>query len=132
MKLESAKCPDCGMQLHFDDDNQDYCFCSHCGTQVYRTEDYSTKNITKTIIRDEAKLVRANNETLKLQLEREAEERKLKKLKLMLKVSAVVFAILLILGVIIYFAFDGMILSIYVEVIVFVALIAFFARQSRD
>ena len=38
MKLESITCPKCGAPLHFDSETQEYCFCSHCGTQVYKED----------------------------------------------------------------------------------------------
>lgn len=38
MALESMKCPNCGAPLHFDNENQEYCFCSSCGTQVYKED----------------------------------------------------------------------------------------------
>lgn len=34
--LESMKCPECDAQLYFSDD-QDFCYCSHCGTQVFKS-----------------------------------------------------------------------------------------------
>ena len=37
MELKGMVCPQCGSELHFEE-NQDYCFCSHCGTQVYKND----------------------------------------------------------------------------------------------
>lgn len=37
MKLEGMNCPNCGSPLNFTED-QDFCFCSHCGTQVYKDD----------------------------------------------------------------------------------------------
>ena len=37
MSLESMVCPKCGAPLNFTED-QEYCFCSHCGTQVYKED----------------------------------------------------------------------------------------------
>ena len=42
--LEAMNCPKCGAPLHFDNDTQEICFCSHCGTQVKR--DLNNKTIT--------------------------------------------------------------------------------------
>ncbi len=52
MGLETMSCPKCGAPLHFDDPAQEYCFCSHCGTQVYKTDE-NKKTVT---IRDEGKI----------------------------------------------------------------------------
>ena len=38
MKLKGMVCPQCGSQLHFDNPEQEFCFCSHCGTQVFRDD----------------------------------------------------------------------------------------------
>lgn len=35
-KIEKMVCPGCGAPLHFDDPEQEYCYCSHCGIQVYK------------------------------------------------------------------------------------------------
>ena len=37
MKLQGLNCPSCGSPLNFTED-QDFCFCSHCGTQVYKDD----------------------------------------------------------------------------------------------
>ena len=44
MSLESMKCPSCGGQVYFDED-QEFAFCSHCGTQVYREDTHFDKKI---------------------------------------------------------------------------------------
>ena len=51
--LEAMNCPKCGAPLKFDNDAQEICFCSHCGTQVKR--DLNNKTITIHKI-DEAKI----------------------------------------------------------------------------
>lgn len=43
-KLEVIKCPDCGSPLSFTED-QEYCFCSHCGSQVYKEDVHYDKNM---------------------------------------------------------------------------------------
>lgn len=43
-KLQTIKCPDCGSPLSFTDD-QEYCFCSHCGSQVYKEDVHYDKNM---------------------------------------------------------------------------------------
>ena len=53
-KLESIKCPDCGAPLNFTDE-QEYCFCSHCGAQIYKEDVHYDK-------RHELKLKKLENE----------------------------------------------------------------------
>ena len=43
-KLQTIKCPDCGSPLSFTED-QEYCFCSHCGSQVYKEDVHYDKNM---------------------------------------------------------------------------------------
>ena len=43
-KLQTIKCPDCGSPLSFSED-QEYCFCSHCGSQVYKEDVHYDKNM---------------------------------------------------------------------------------------
>ena len=45
MSLESLNCPKCGAPLHFDNPEQEYCFCSHCGQQVYKQDVHFDKRI---------------------------------------------------------------------------------------
>lgn len=45
MSLESLNCPKCGAPLHFDNPEQEYCFCSHCGQQVYKQDIHFDKRI---------------------------------------------------------------------------------------
>ncbi|ADL36470.1 hypothetical protein bpr_IV105 (plasmid) [Butyrivibrio proteoclasticus B316] len=49
MEMTTNKCPNCGAVLHFEG-NGDTCFCSHCGTQVFR--DSNNKTITIRTIDD--------------------------------------------------------------------------------
>ncbi len=52
-ELDAMKCPECGAQINFQED-QEFCYCSYCGTQVYRTN----KNEKRIIIHkiDDAKI----------------------------------------------------------------------------
>jgi hypothetical protein len=43
--LETMNCPRCGAPLHFDNEEQEYCFCSHCGIQVYKEDKHFDKKI---------------------------------------------------------------------------------------
>ena len=56
MKLEGMVCPKCRSPLSFTDD-KDYCFCSYCGTQVYKSADF-TQNYTYRKV-DEARIKEA-------------------------------------------------------------------------
>lgn len=42
--LESMICPQCGGQVYFDED-QEFAYCSHCGTQVHREDAHFDKKI---------------------------------------------------------------------------------------
>lgn len=53
-KVETIKCPECGAPLHFESE-QEYCFCSHCGHQVYKEDVHYDKNM-------ELKLKKLENE----------------------------------------------------------------------
>lgn len=53
MELKGMTCPKCGATLNFTED-RDFCFCSHCGTQVYK-EDKNNPTITYQEI-DQAKI----------------------------------------------------------------------------
>lgn len=43
-KVESLKCPECGAPLNFEKE-QEYCFCSHCGHQVYKEDVHYDRNM---------------------------------------------------------------------------------------
>ena len=43
-KLEVIKCPDCGSPLSFTED-QEFCYCSHCGSQIYKEDVHYDKNM---------------------------------------------------------------------------------------
>jgi ribosomal protein S27E len=74
-KLESMKCPDCGSQLHFDDE-QDFCYCSHCGAQVFKDSKNNVK-IEKTVIhRNEARIIEAENRIKELEFKEREQKRK--------------------------------------------------------
>jgi hypothetical protein len=53
MKLQTMICPKCSGQLYFEDD-QDTCFCSNCGTQVFKSDKGKRTYTYRTI--DEAKI----------------------------------------------------------------------------
>ena len=38
MKLDAMACPKCGAPLSFTED-QDFCYCSHCGMQVFKEDE---------------------------------------------------------------------------------------------
>lgn len=54
-KIESLKCPECGGPLNFTDD-QEFCYCSHCGHQVYKEDVHFDKRM-------EYKMAEMENET---------------------------------------------------------------------
>lgn len=37
MELKGMNCPKCGSPLNFSEDRE-FCYCSHCGTQVYKED----------------------------------------------------------------------------------------------
>ncbi len=43
-KLQAIKCPDCGSPLSFTDD-QEFCYCSHCGSQIYKEDVHYDKKM---------------------------------------------------------------------------------------
>lgn len=43
-KLQTIKCPDCGSPLSFSEE-QEFCYCSHCGSQVYKEDVHYDKNM---------------------------------------------------------------------------------------
>ncbi len=53
MELQTMICPKCNGQLYFES-GQDTCFCSHCGTQVFRNDSGKRTFTYRTI--DEAKI----------------------------------------------------------------------------
>ncbi|SFP86759.1 hypothetical protein SAMN04487928_11034 [Butyrivibrio proteoclasticus] len=98
MSLESMKCPECGAQLHFSED-QDFCFCSHCGTQVRKNSNNSIK-IQKTIInRDEAKILEAENKIKEFEYRERMQKRKFKMILIIAAIIAIAI-IAVIIGVI--------------------------------
>ena len=74
----------------------EFCFCSHCGTQVHREDNHTTK-IKQTIIhKDEAEIQQTQNKERKLEFEERAQKRKIR----MIIVLAISVAI--IIGLIFY------------------------------
>ena len=76
MKLQTMKCPDCGGQLYFEED-QDVCFCSHCGAQVTKN---SHQTITYRAI-DEARIRETDNKRDIAIRQMEFQERREKRLR---------------------------------------------------
>lgn len=64
-KVESIKCPECGAPLHFKKE-QEFCFCSHCGHQVYKEDVHYDRNMDykehKLDVDKELELAKLNNE----------------------------------------------------------------------
>lgn len=73
MELKKMNCPSCGAELHFSED-QDFCFCSHCGTQVYKDEPNKTSFTYREI--DDARIIEAQNKIKKLEFRERAQRRK--------------------------------------------------------
>ena len=55
------KCPNCNAQIIFNDEN-DYAFCSHCGTQVFKENVKINKNININRTIDDAEVKRVEAE----------------------------------------------------------------------
>lgn len=80
-ELDAMKCPECGAQLNFKDD-QEFCYCSYCGTQVYKTNKNEKRIIFQKI--NDAKI---KKEEVKREIEIEKlkhEERESKRNNIML------------------------------------------------
>ena len=92
MSLEGMVCPKCGGQIQFEED-QDYVFCSHCGTQIFKDSD-NKKSFT----------YREINETRlkELEYEERAALRKEKNTKLALIVGGVLLIIFIIAEIVLY------------------------------
>lgn len=89
MSLEGMVCPNCGAQLHFEGDKE-YCFCSSCGTQVFK-DDENTIKIKKTIINeDKAKIIEAENRIKELEFKERESIRNQKNLKFKLIIGLIV------------------------------------------
>ncbi|SFU32025.1 hypothetical protein [Butyrivibrio sp. INlla21] len=43
--IQEMKCPSCGGQVYFDTEGQEYAFCSHCGTQVFKEDTHFDKRV---------------------------------------------------------------------------------------
>lgn len=96
MELKGITCPKCGSQLNFTED-QDFCFCSHCGTQVYKEDSNKASFTYRTI--DEAKIKEAENKAKELEFKDKQAKRKL---YLTLFIIGVVVAFLIFI-IIVYF-----------------------------
>ncbi len=104
MELVSMKCPNCGALIYFEE-NQENCFCSHCGSQITKSDPNSQK-YTYTKI-DAARIKEAETYQSIRQRELDLEERRLNRERnlLIIKVVIILLAILAIAGVIIYIAY---------------------------
>ncbi len=101
MELVSMKCPNCGALIYFEE-NQESCFCSHCGAQITMS-DSNHKKYTYSEY-DAARIKEAETYESIRKRELELEERKLNRDKnlLMIKIAIIVFAIIVAAGVIVY------------------------------
>lgn len=95
MKLKGMVCPQCGSQLHFDNTEQEFCFCSHCGTQVFR-DDKNRKYYTIRKI-DDAQIEKHKAEKEVRLSELELEDRKDQREKKENMVGIVVVLVLLLI-----------------------------------
>ena len=43
--IQEMKCPSCGGQVYFDTEGQEYAYCSHCGTQVFKEDTHFDKRV---------------------------------------------------------------------------------------
>lgn len=93
MELKGMTCPNCGSQLHFTED-QEYCFCSHCGTQVYKDNPNKASFTYRTI--DEAKIKEAEIRVKELELREREQKRKTR-----LIITAII-GIFILIGSVIY------------------------------
>lgn len=41
--VHEMKCPSCGAQVYFTEEGQEYAYCSHCGTQVFKEDTHFDK-----------------------------------------------------------------------------------------
>ena len=41
--IHEMKCPSCGAQVYFTEEGQEYAYCSHCGTQVFKEDTHFDK-----------------------------------------------------------------------------------------
>lgn len=109
MELKGMTCPKCGSQLNFTED-QDYCFCSHCGTQVYKNNTNETTVTYKEI--DQAKLKEIEYKNKKFDFF--AGMDKEKAIKLILLSIVVIFVVLI--GLVLLFGKDAVIVGLFFTV----------------
>lgn len=43
--IYEMKCPSCGAQVYFTEEGQEYAYCSHCGTQVFKEDTHFDKRV---------------------------------------------------------------------------------------
>lgn len=43
--VHEMKCPSCGAQVYFTEEGQEYAYCSHCGTQVFKEDTHFDKRV---------------------------------------------------------------------------------------
>lgn len=101
MKLVSMKCPSCNANIFISDD-QEMCYCNHCGTQI-RISDPNNKKYTYTEI-DAARIKEAESRENIRKRELDLEERRLNRdrNRLIARTLIIALAILSTAGVIIY------------------------------
>ena len=98
MEFKSTNCPNCNAQVNFEED-QDFVYCSHCGTQIYK-DDPNKKSFTYRTI-DDARIIEANNKIKELEFRERAQKR-----KFTIILIAIAIGLAAIIGII--FAVKGM------------------------
>lgn len=111
MSLEGMNCPKCGGQISFEED-QDFVFCSHCGTQIYKDSE-NKKSITYREI-NEAKIK-------ELEYEERAELRREKNIKNFIKVAAIFIGFMVLANIVIYYLYGETVLF-YLDGIAFIVI----------
>lgn len=43
--IHEMKCPSCGGQVYFTEEGQEYAYCSHCGTQVFKEDTHFEQRV---------------------------------------------------------------------------------------
>ena len=43
--IHEMKCHSCGAQVYFTEEGQEYAYCSHCGTQVFKEDTHFDKRV---------------------------------------------------------------------------------------
>ena len=104
MELVSMKCPNCNALIYFDE-NQERCFCSHCGSQIM-INDSNSKKYTYTKV-DVARIKEAesNERIRKRELDLEENRAHKERTLSLIKTIFMSLAVLAVAGVILYIAY---------------------------